>query len=110
MVDEVFISIGGVIGRDTFQAREEATRIDANETIHADVADVCGFLRDAVLDVAQLFDVFATGAIIPIFVDFNTDQTPLTFGLCKRPGMRQREDVCFEAFEVVSTLIHCENP
>ncbi|MFC4195054.1 hypothetical protein ACFQFS_14620 [Novosphingobium lubricantis] len=84
--DQIDIGICGVILGDAFQAVKEIPRVDLDEAVDADIADVGGVPIVAVSNVTMFLDVLTTGAIVPLVADLNGDELPfLTRGL---------EDLC----------------
>ncbi len=101
MLDHIKICVGiGVLGY-ALQAIEQASRIDADESIDAHVADVGRVTRDPVGDVAMLFDLLPARAVVEVLRDLHAHKIPLCSRHLEAAGMGERQYVCFEPFDVV---------
>lgn len=83
MLDDVEVSVGIRIVCNALQAVEQVARVDANESIDANIADVRRLARDAICYVAMFFDLLPARALIEYLRDFNTHQVPLSAGYLK---------------------------
>jgi len=76
MLDQVVIGICLEVASDTLEALKQVAGIDLEEAIDADVADIRLTTVQAIPDIAVLFDVLATGALIEFLAYLNSCQTP----------------------------------
>src|SRR5690606_12747034 len=102
MPNQVFVRVRADVARDALETREEVARLDADETVDVDVADVRLVPVEAVADEAVLLDFVAAGALVPFLADLHGEEGP--FMACGRevPRNRQRQNMSLEALEVVS--------
>ena len=77
MLDDVEVSVGIRVLCNALQAFEQVARVNANEAIDANVADVRRLTCDSICYVAVLFDLLPARAVIELFRDLNTHQVPL---------------------------------
>lgn len=80
MLDDIEVSVGIRVFCNAFQAVEQVARVNANEAIDANVADVRRLTCSAICYVAVLFDLLPARAVIELFRDLNTNQVPLGAG------------------------------
>lgn len=78
MLDDVEVSVGIRVFCNSFQAIEKVARINTNEAIDTNVADVRWLACDAISYVAVFFDFLSTRAVIELFRYLNTYQVPLS--------------------------------
>lgn len=76
MLDQVVIGICLEVTSDTLEALKQVAGIDLEETVDADVADIRLIAVQAVPDIAVLFDVLATGALVEFLGYLNSCQNP----------------------------------
>ena len=88
MLDDVEVSVGIRIVCNALQAVEQVARVNANEPIDANIADVRRVARDAICYVAMFFNLLPAGAVIEQLRNFNTHQIPLSAGYVKYVRLR----------------------
>lgn len=80
MLDDVEVSVGIRVVGNAFQAVEQISRVNANEAIDANVANIRRLTCDTICYVAMLLDLLPARAVVPLFRDLNTSQVPLGAG------------------------------
>lgn len=91
MLDQVMIGICLEVTSDTLEAIKQVAGIDLEEAVDTNVADIRLIAVQAVPDIAVLFDILATGALIEFLGYLDSCQAPFSAGYLEvvRNGMLQ---------------------
>lgn len=73
MLDQVVIGIRLEVTRDTLEPLKQIAGTDLQKAVDADVADICLIAIQVVLDIAVLFYVLATGALVEFLGYFDSN-------------------------------------
>gem|GEM_PF-4253005 len=77
MPDKVFIRICGYIFSNSSKPIKKITRLNSKESVYANISNVGPVLILPIFDIAMLFDLLTTGAVIKFITYFYSYQFPL---------------------------------
>lgn len=108
MIDQIFVCIGCVIYRNPPKSCEKVARLNSDEAIDTDVADVGGISIDLISDIAVLFDVLAAGTTIKLFTDLHPNEGPFGPRCVKVVGYRKGKNMSGQPVQRVLAKLHTE--